>query len=78
VIEIAKKDLFFAILSCCIMYVSYWIHSFIGIYQRWIFKYGVYGSMLTMLIYFMRLKVRAEGIDPDSRNILSWAASFAL
>ena len=35
---------------------------------RWVFKFGFYAGMFTMLIYFLRLKLAAEEVDPESKE----------
>jgi hypothetical protein len=36
--------------------------------QEWILKFGCYAGFFTFLIYSLRLRQAAEGIDPDSNE----------
>lgn len=62
------KDLIFAIASYLVAYFSLKIAPNFKLIYRWIFKFGCWGGTLVMLIYFLRLRIRAQGIDPDSKE----------
>jgi hypothetical protein len=61
------KDLLIAIFGYCLATVCFWGLRNIPI-RQWQLKFGVYGGTFTMLIYVLRLRIAAEGIDPDSKE----------
>lgn len=62
------KDLLISAFGFCLSYFCFYSRSrFIAI-PRWFFKFGFYAGMFTMLIYWLRLKLAAEDIDPESRQ----------
>ena len=59
-------DLLIAISGFSVASISFWALGKFQI-QEWILRAGVYAGLLAMLLYFLRLKMAAEGVDPDSR-----------
>ena len=62
------KDLLIAICGIALMYVSFWSREKFNMIPKWVLKFGNYAGMFTLLIYFLRLKLAAEDIDPDSNG----------
>lgn len=61
------KDLVIAIFGFLLMIGSFYMLGRIQI-QVWVLKFGHYAGMLTFLIYILRLRFAALGIDPDSKQ----------
>lgn len=62
------KDLLIAIIGFSVAQGSWWALFKFKVIPQWILKFGVYAGFFTMLIYFLRLKLAAEDIDPESRQ----------
>ncbi len=62
------KDLLIAIAGFSISSTALWAFGKFKVMPDWILKFGFYAGMFTMLIYCLRLKIAAEGTDPDSRE----------
>lgn len=60
------KDLIIAILGFLLMSGSFYLLGRIQI-QEWVLRFGHYAGMFTFLIYILRLRFAALGIDPDSK-----------
>ncbi len=61
------KDLVIAILGFLLMSGSFYMRGRFQI-QEWILRFGHYAGMFTFLIYVLRLRFAALGIDPDSKK----------
>ena len=61
------KDLIIAILGFLLMSGSVYMFGKIQI-QEWVLRFGFYAGTLTFLIYSLRLRFAALGIDPDSKQ----------
>ena len=61
------KDLIIAIFGFLLMSGSFLMLGRIQI-QEWVLKFGHYAGMFTFLIYSVRLRCAAQGIDPDSKQ----------
>ena len=61
------KDLIIAILGFLLMMGSVYMRGRIEI-QEWVLRFGHYAGMFTFLIYILRLRFAALGIDPDSKK----------
>ena len=61
------KDLIIAILGFLLMMGSVYMRGRIEI-QEWGLRFGHYAGMFTFLIYILRLRFAALGIDPDSKK----------
>lgn len=64
----ARKDLLIAIVSMIIMIIGYQNVYKIPIQYRFLLKFVVYGSCYAMLLSWLRLRQRANGLDPDERE----------
>ena len=62
------KDLLISAFGFCLSYFCYYSRSKFRVIPRWVFKFGFYAGMFTMLIYFLRLKLVAEEVDPESKE----------
>lgn len=63
----SAKDLIIAIFGFLLMIGSFYMLGRIQI-QVWVLRFGYYAGMLTFLIYVLRLRFAALGIDPDSKQ----------
>ena len=61
------KDLIIAILGFLLMSGSFYMFGRLQI-QEWVLRFGFYAGTLTFLIYVLRLRFAALGIDPDSKQ----------
>ena len=61
------KDLIIAILGFLLMSGSILLLGRVQI-QEWVLRFGHYAGMFTFLIYVLRLRNAALGIDPDSKK----------
>ncbi len=61
------RDLIIAILGCLLMTGSFYMMGRIQI-QEWVLRFAHYAGMFTFLIYVLRLRNAALGIDPDSKQ----------
>lgn len=61
------KDLIIAILGFLLMSGSILLLGRVQI-QEWVLRFGHYAGMFTFLIYVLRLRNAALGIDPDSKQ----------
>ncbi len=61
------KDLIIAIFGFLLMSGSAYMLGRIQI-QAWVLRFGYYAGTLTFLIYILRLRFAALGIDPDSKK----------
>ena len=61
------KDLIIAILGFLLMSGSIFLLGRVQI-QEWVLRFGHYAGMFTFLIYVLRLRNAALGIDPDSKQ----------
>ena len=61
------KDLIVAIFGFLLMSGSFLMLGRIQI-QEWVLKFGHYAGMFTFLIYSLRIRFAALGIDPDSKK----------
>lgn len=61
------KDLIIAIFGFLLMSGSVLMSGRIQI-QEWVLRFGHYAGMFTFLIYILRLRFSALGIDPDSKK----------
>ena len=62
------KDLLIAVFGIVLTYVSFWSIGKFNMVPKWALKFGNYAGMFTWLIYFLRLKLAAEEVDPDSND----------
>jgi steroid 5-alpha reductase family enzyme len=60
------NDLVITVLGFIFAHLFWW-GNILTDFPEWIFKWGVNGSLLIMLMYFLRFKLAAEGVDPDSK-----------
>ncbi len=61
------KDLIIAIFGFLLMSGSFYLLGRVQI-QEWVLRFGHYAGMFTFLIYVLRLRFAALGIDPDSKK----------
>ncbi len=61
------KDLIIAIFGFLLMSGSFYMMGRIQI-QEWGLRFAHYAGMFTFLIYVLRLRCAAQGIDPDSKK----------
>ena len=61
------RDLIIASLGFLLMSGSSYMLGRIQI-QEWVLRFGHYAGMFTFLIYILRLRFAALGIDPDSKK----------
>ncbi len=61
------KDLIILILGTLLINGSYFMLGRFQI-QEWILRFGYYAGMLTFLIYILRLRFAALGVDPESKQ----------
>jgi hypothetical protein len=62
------QDFLLAIIGFSVASTSFIFVDKLRVIPSWVFKFGCHGGILVMLMYCYRLKLAAEGIDPESRE----------
>jgi hypothetical protein len=63
-----QKDLLGVIVGYSLAAASFTMSAWAELHYQWILKYGCYVGIFTMFIFSLSLRIRAEGIDPRSKQ----------